>query len=365
MNPSEAYGAMDRALHHLAFTSIDAQLALAGIETSLYKQTLNRIPIREPVFITSLPRAGTTLLLELLSLLPDFAAHTYRVMPFVLCPMVWARMSRPFRRSAKATERAHGDGVAIGYDSPEAFEEVVWMRFWQSHYHDDRIDAWGAGEVDEEFEGFLRDHMRKIIALGTAGTEAKGSETPPRRYLSKNNANIARLDLLTAMFPDCRIVIPVRNPWDHVASMQSQHERFTRMHATDGFSRRYMEWLGHFEFGAVHRPIDFNDWYGGHADRVPSDRTYWLTYWCECYTRVLKADAQCLVFVDYDRLCAEPQAGLEAIAAALSIRHVEELLDEAGRIHSSAHHGTAPADLDRQIVRRVETLFAELKARTL
>ena len=27
-------------------------------------------------------------------------------------------------------ERAHGDGMTIGYDSHEAFEEVLWRAFW-------------------------------------------------------------------------------------------------------------------------------------------------------------------------------------------------------------------------------------------
>lgn len=361
MKPSAAYGAMDRALHHLAFASTEAQLALADVETGLYKKTLDRIEIREPVFITSLPRAGTTLLLEVLSVLPDFAGHTYRVMPFVLCPLVWDRISRPFRRTAKAAERAHGDGVVIGFDSPEAFEEVVWLKFWQSHYHDDRIDVWEADDIDEEFEAFLRDHMRKIIALGAVS----GGDIPERRYLSKNNANIARLDTLTAMFPDCHILIPIRDPWDHAASMQRQHERFAQIHRTDGFARRYMEWLGHYEFGAAHRPMDFNGWRSRYAGHSAFDPAYWLTYWGECYTRVLEADPRRLVFIDYDRLCAAPNRSLAALGEALGIRHVKRLLAEARKIHPPTRHGEIPTDLDRRLLRRTEEIHAELKTRAL
>ena len=85
---------------------------------------------RSRFFVTSLPRVGTTLLLDVLSALPAFASHTYRHMPFVLCPILWDRISSGFRKEAELDEREHGDGIMIGYDSSEAFEEIIWMAFW-------------------------------------------------------------------------------------------------------------------------------------------------------------------------------------------------------------------------------------------
>src|SRR3546814_12563391 len=52
-------------------------------------------------------------------------------LPFVFTPIFWnsflARL--PERRSAPA-ERAHGDGIVVTADSPEAFEEELWMAFF-------------------------------------------------------------------------------------------------------------------------------------------------------------------------------------------------------------------------------------------
>jgi len=60
--------------------------------------------------------------LNALSALPAMCVHTYRHMPFVLCPLLWHRVSRGLRQESKLSERAHGDGLLVGFDSPEAFE---------------------------------------------------------------------------------------------------------------------------------------------------------------------------------------------------------------------------------------------------
>jgi hypothetical protein len=112
-------------LHHFAFRALWAQQALGELENRLFADRLSRTEIIRPVFITLLPSAGTTLLLEVLNSLGEFSSHTYRDMPFLLCPLVWDRLSRNFRIAAYSKERAHGDGVAINSDSPEAFEGVL------------------------------------------------------------------------------------------------------------------------------------------------------------------------------------------------------------------------------------------------
>lgn len=119
-----AYSALDRMVHRLAFAAPAVQLAAAGIEASLLSGRFKDVAVGPPVFITALPRAGTTPLLSALSLFPSLAAQTYRDMPFVLAPLLWSRLGGAFRRGGAPRERAHGDGVAIGLDSPEASEEV-------------------------------------------------------------------------------------------------------------------------------------------------------------------------------------------------------------------------------------------------
>jgi len=86
---TERYSAVDRLLHRLAFATSDMQVELAALEDMIYRKSLADTPVNRPVFITGLPRAGTTLLLQLTSALEEFASHSYRDMPFVLLPMLW------------------------------------------------------------------------------------------------------------------------------------------------------------------------------------------------------------------------------------------------------------------------------------
>ena len=189
--------------------------------TVFYASRFSQIEVDRPVFITSLPRAGTTLLLEIVASLDAFTSHTYRDMPFLITPMLWHSISRPFQRPGTVVERAHGDGMTVGYDSPEAFEELLWRAFWPGKYLRDRIEPWQADDLDPygEFEQFMMRHIRKLMAL-RAGSR-------PARYVSKNNANVARIPKIRQLFPDAVILVPFRNPVDHAGSMLRQHLRFS------------------------------------------------------------------------------------------------------------------------------------------
>ncbi|PSQ64636.1 MAG: hypothetical protein BRD25_03320, partial [Bacteroidetes bacterium QH_1_61_8] len=66
MNFDERYGTLDRLLYRIAFRSGTAQHAMADVEEIMYRDDLESISVDDPVFISSLPRAGTTILLKLL-----------------------------------------------------------------------------------------------------------------------------------------------------------------------------------------------------------------------------------------------------------------------------------------------------------
>jgi hypothetical protein len=347
------YGRFERTLYRLAFANVDLQVAFDGLERRLFRDALGPVPPARPVFVAALPRAGTTLLLDVLAELPEFASPTYRHMPFVLCPLLWPALSRRFHKRARQAERAHGDGIEIGFDSPEAFEDVVWMAFWQDHYRADRIAPWRRSDRNVAFETYLGGYMAKVVA-------AKGPSAS--RYLSKNNANVARLALLHDIFADGTVVVPVRQPWAQAASLERQHRHFLRLHQEDGFARDYMSWLGHFEFGAAHRPIDVAGWLDRTAAR-PDAAAYWLEYWAATYEAVLAAPADRLVLIDYDRLCAEPAAHLEALARALGTADPALLVAQADRFRA-ARPSPIP-DVDPVLVERVGGVYRDLQVRCL
>ncbi|APX14037.1 sulfotransferase [Tateyamaria omphalii] len=346
------YGPMDKALHDFAFASSERQVRLGSFETKLYRRRIDMDAAQRPVFVTSLPRAGTTIMLEGLATLPEFASATYQHMPFTLSPLLWGGFSRAFRKAGDKSERAHGDGIEVGMDSPEAFEEMLWMAFWSEHFERDRITLWTPEDRNPEFETFFREHMAKVVATKPGAT----------RYISKNNANIARLELLERLFPDASIVVPIRNPRAQVASLMAQHLRFAELHAREPFARRYMEGIGHFEFGAALRPIAFGPPRAGAVG--PDHVDFWLRYWIDAYQHVLATAGAGTVFVDHDALCTQPGKVLPDLAAAIGVQGADDILAMAGILRAPRPAPDLPKS-SKDLLHRADILHAELCSQSI
>lgn len=351
------YGFFDRCLHRFAFATPWAQKGMADMEERIYKKELAAVRGGgPPVLVTALPRAGTTILLEMLAATETFAAHSYRDMPFVLSPMLWNGISRPFRRADAPRERAHGDGIQISLDSPEAFEEIVWLAFWKEHYGDASIRPWTRCD-ESEFVEFMRAHMRKVVAL-------RARQKPTAcRYASKNNLNIARIPALWGAFPDAIVVVPFRDPLQHAASLLRQHERFLAMHRDDDFVRRYMRGIGHFDFGANLAPVDFDGWLGGRSVHDEAhDLAFWLDYWIAAYTHVLAhADRERLHLVCFESLGQNPD--LAPLARALEMDDPGDLCAQAKILSPAKAHPIDTTGLSSELVQTARDLYAQLAAR--
>ena len=351
MKTESRYTALDRALHRLAFSTIEIQKGLADLEDKVYSKDLSRVEIDRPVFITSLPRAGTTLLLDVIASTGSLGSHTYRDLPFLLIPLLWSTISGGGRRrNGIEIERAHGDGMTIGFDSHEAFEEVLWRAYWPHKYLEDRILTWEAKERDphDEFDGFFRSHIRKLLILRGA-----------TRYVSKNNANVSRIPKLLSMFPDATVLVPFRRPVDHAVSMWRQHQNFKQIHEDEPFAQRYMADLGHYDFGANLRPIAFGGWSDCGHPECPDDIRFWLRYWCTALESVLELAALPQVaFVNYDELCNAPVSGLESICDLLGMFDLD-ISAEADKFRPSNSYQHFAEDLPRELMVRASAAYSE------
>ncbi|MCW8925680.1 MAG: sulfotransferase [Xanthomonadales bacterium] len=323
-----AYSRLDRGLHKLAFNSKVLQDILADIERSMYAKQWRDIAIERPVFITSLPRAGTTVVLQALNRLCRLATHTYRDMPFILTPLLWHRLSRVFRRTSKPAERAHGDGLAINEDSPEAFEEVLWKRHFPDHYHQTGIGCWQDSTANTRFEAALKTHLQKMVLLHSVGASTG------TRYISKNNANIARIAYIRQLFPDAQFVVPLRHPVEQAVSLLRQHRNFVRQHAQEPFTRQYMADIGHYEFGELHRPIRFSGLAELVNDRKPDSLDYWLAYWIAAYREV--SHHQGLCFINFEDLCEQPATGLVHLLDRLGLKAEKEPVEIVAQMFKAA-----------------------------
>ncbi len=278
------------------------------LERSLHKADMR--PSEDHVFVCGLARAGTTIAMRSLYDTGRFSSLTYRDMPFPLMPNFWQKLSSRGQRRMQQTERAHGDGVRVDYDSPEALEEVFWRVFAGDRYIGNttlsrhRVDD----DVIEKFGDYVA-----LINL----------KCGKHRYLSKNNNNILRSHMLARAFPKAAIVIPFRNPLAQAASLLNQHKRFSKTHHEDPFSRKYMDWLVHHEFGSNHKRFDFgND--KPHPDTTDSDSIqYWLMLWITVYDSLLEQHRETgnVYFVCYEDICSPEHGALvwARLSSALDI----------------------------------------------
>ncbi|HEX5050316.1 MAG TPA: sulfotransferase [Planctomycetota bacterium] len=353
--PTDSYGLLDRMLHRLAFATTWAQRGTADIEERLFRRELQRIDPGPPVLITALPRAGTTILLELLAGMSTFASHTYRDMPFVLSPMLWRGLSQRFRKQRAPRERAHGDGIQITLDSPEAFEEVVWRTFWPQHYETDRIRPWRRCD-EAEFLEFLTANMRKVVAL-------RAREKPTaRRYVSKNNLNVARIPALFDALGDAVMLVPFREPLQHAWSLLQQHRRFGAMHEHDAFARRYMAYVGHFDFGANLKPVDFDGWLAGRDLQQATSLGFWLDYWIATYRHVLShATHDRLHLVCFESLGAAPD--LAPLAACIGGVDASELQQRRAILEPPRAREVDASGLAGDRVEQANGIYEALRAR--
>jgi hypothetical protein len=339
MSWTNHYSPLDRAVHRIAFSGVGVQKAVADIEDRVFAGRFADVAVDRPVFITSLPRAGTTLLLELIADLPEFAAHTYRHMPFLLCPLF---ILQGFQQKTAKRARAHDDGVIIDCDSVEAFEEALWQAWWPGYYCDGHIRLCDARVEHPEFEAFFTNHLRKIVALGRDKTAGLAT-----RYVSKNNDNVARIPYLAKLFPDCRIVVPVRAPLAHVMSLHRQHMRFLGAHADDAFAKVYMQAIGHREFGENLMPIAFPG-FDRPGDEA-TDPAFWLDYWIAAFSMLASLDLPQVRFVSFEDLVETPGPVLDGL-----LRWLEP--DDAGALERLAGRVTRPSSERRGGTRPNATL---------
>lgn len=311
------YSPASRMLHRLALGSQGMRSLCDDIDRRIAGARPEAVTVDRPVYVASLARAGTTVLLEALHRSGAFASLTYRAMPFVMAPWTWGALSRP-RRAGSAgpedgRERAHGDRLLVSVDSPEAFEEVFWST-WAARSTRDVDGLRPAGEPDPAVLVRYRNWVRRILARDAG----RGGE---RRYLCKNNNHVLRVDWLFAAFPDALVLTPFRDPADHVQSLLRQHRRFLDRHREDPFSLEYMDWLGHHEFGRHFLPFKVAPGVVPDDAEALLEPDYWVSYWTAVYRYLLERHGERLLWFDYERFCDQPGVVLTELERTLGLSH--------------------------------------------
>jgi hypothetical protein len=346
----EVAGWVDRLGGHIE-RHPDFWIRLGNLESRFLRDDLAGIRIDQPIYVAGLARSGSTFLLEALASHDDTVTHRYKDFPPVFTPYWWNRfLGFMPEKEAKPAERAHKDGIVITEDSPEAFEEALWMAFFPK-LHDPSTSAMlGRDHSNPSFEAFYKDHIRKLLTV-------RGG----KRYLSKGNYNLTRLAYLQERFPDARFVLPIRAPAWHIASLIKQHRLFAG--ALDGNRKAvdHMRRVGHFEFGPDRRPINAGD-----DQAINAIRELWdngdevegqARYWAHLHGKVadqLEADDRlrdAVLVVSYEELCADPLPWIERLFdhCRLSIEE-DKVKALAAKVQFPGYYQPKFSDVERQMI---------------
>jgi hypothetical protein len=336
-------------------------IRLGNMESRILSERLEEIRIEQPVYITGLARSGSTLLLELLNLHPELTAHRYRDYPMLFTPYLWNRyLDLVPEPDSEPVERTHRDGIFITPESPEAFEEMLWMAFFPDLHDPKQSAILDPGPRSLAFEKFYRAHIRKLLLV-------RGG----RRYLSKGNYNITRLEYLLNLFGDARFVIPVREPVWHIASSIRQHRLFCRGEQGNPRAVAHLARAGHFEFGYDRRPINTGD---GEVSKIMSlwdqkeEVEGWAGYWrlIHDYLSVRLENnprlREAVMVVPYEELCRRPAETFRKLLDHCRLPAQEELIAAAVK-QIRPPSFDLPEPLSPQDIVTIERYTAESAAR--
>ena len=115
-------------------------------------------------------------------------------------------------------------------------------------------------------------------------------------------------------------------------SLLRQHKNFVSIQAENGFSLKYMNWLGHHEFGLNHKPFNFPNGTLPAADQYTIE--YWLAQWINAYNHALENAPAGAVFLSYEDLCVNPNDTLARLMTFLNVPY-------SAAIGSAIAHGAA------------------------
>ncbi|MBV8724561.1 MAG: sulfotransferase [Candidatus Eremiobacteraeota bacterium] len=296
-------------------------VGLGNLETRMLSRRLANTRVDRPVYICGLPRAGTTITLQMLSEHPDVVTHKYAdfLMPYM--PYVWNTVFPriPVDAMKKPVPRIHRDRIQVTRDSAEMGEEILWEYFFPQVHDEGSYSVLDGSTSNPAFERFYSEHLRKLALV-------RGRD----RYISKAIMCFTRMQYLSKMFPDAKFLLYMRNPFDHVASLIKQDKIWAEIERDDRRQIEIIELTGHHEFGPnqvmanLGRPEElaeirrlFNE--GKWAE---SRARYWA-YAYEFVAKQLDADPQLnnrVCVVRYEDLVEDSLATIDRILAHAELR---------------------------------------------
>ncbi len=301
------YNFLEKSLHYFILNNHFVSDFIFDLEKKLFLKD-NDYKNEKHIFISGLARSGSTLLLNILHQNNNFCSLTYNDMPMILGLNLWSKYFKKKTKLIKLEKRAHDDLISINIHSPEAFEEVFWKYVLKNNYITKNyiIDTAISDEILLEYSRFIN-----LICI----------KYKKNNYLSKNNNSIFRIEKILKNFNQSFFIIPFRDPLSHAFSLMSQHNKFIKLQNEDSFVKKYMNWLGHHEFGLNHKMFMFKN---NKNNFNQNSINYWLDIWINYYEYILgifnnSTNKKRIIFINYNKLCENKNNYLKNIFSKIGI----------------------------------------------
>ena len=306
-------------------TQLGQKVARVGLRGALAARLLSEagwsahpehasVPIRQPIFVTGLPRSGTTALHRLLT-----ADPAHQGLELWLAEMPQPRPPREtwadnpvFGHIQAAYQRhhvEHPEFMGVHYIAADTVEEC-WQLLRQTlrsvSYeclaHLPTYSAWLRGQ---DWTGSYRRHRRNLQLIGLNEAE--------HRWVLKNPSHLFALDAIMAVYPDALIIQTHREPRTVIGSMCS-----LAAHATNGWSQRFR--------GAVIGSDQLELWARGLAEFTDARARY---------------DQRQFLDVDYADFTANPISTVESVYADFGLPYSGAAASAVRALHAEAEGSEA------------------------
>jgi hypothetical protein len=272
------------------------------------------VPIDRPIFVTGLPRSGTTALHRLLAADPG-----HQGLEMWLAEMPQPRPPRDTWDSDPAFQAIqagyqrhhveHPEFMGIHYIAADTVEEC-WQLLRQtlrsvSYECLAHLPTYSAWLREQDWTGPYRRHRRNLQMIGL--------NEPGKRWVLKNPSHLFSLDAIMAVYPDALIIQTHREPRTVIGSMCS-----IAAHATEGWSSTFRS--------AVIGSGQLELWARGLEEFAAARARY--------------EQAQFLD-VDYADFTADPLGTVESVYAYFGLRFSDAAADAVLALTAAAGQGDA------------------------
>jgi hypothetical protein len=306
-------------------TSLGRQVARVGLRGALAARLVSEsawvahpehaeAEISRPIFVTGLPRSGTTALHRLLTADPD-----HQGLELWLSEVPQPRPPRDswpanpvFQHIQAGYQRhhvEHPEFMGVHYIAADQVEEC-WQLLRQtlrsvSYECLAHLPTYSAWLQDQDWTGPYQRHRRnlQLIGLNEAG----------KRWVLKNPSHLFALDAIMAVYPDALVIQTHREPRAVIGSMCS-----LAAHATDGWSDTFR--------GEVIGASQLELWARGLGEFAAARARY---------------DQAQFLDVDYADFTADPVGTVESVYARFGLRRSDAAKDAVEGLHAQAAQGDA------------------------